>query len=650
MEEKINTENNNYSADTITVLKGLEAVRMRPAMYIGDVGFKGLHHLVNEVVDNSIDEALAGHCSVINVEITEEGGISVEDDGRGIPIDLHSEENKPAVEVVMTILHAGGKFDKENYKVSGGLHGVGVSCVNALSTSMVTEVFKDGKHYRIGFKRGLTISPLEEIGTTDKKGTKQTFYPDPEIFETTTYDFNTVAHRLRVLSFLNKGVRITLTDSRVDQRNEDGSKPYFDFQYEGGLTEFVTYIDENKTSVCDPIYIDTEKDGYPVEIALSWNTSYRDHIESYVNNIHTIEGGTHEEGMKSGLTRAVNKYAISSGLFKNDKMKLSGSDVREGLTCVISIKVMEPQFEGQTKTKLGNNDVTGIVQSLTYDFLYSYFEENPKVAKTIIDKCTEALRAREAARKAKEMIRRKSAFEGGSMPGKLSDCSKGTDPMDCELFIVEGDSAGGSAVDGRDIKFQAILPLRGKILNVEKARLDKMLSNEEVKSLITAIGTGVGEGEDGFNYSKLRYGKIVIMTDADVDGAHISTLLLTFFFRYMPELIEKGNIYLAMPPLYKIQKGKKVDYVHSDEEKDNILNEYDSEKGIKVQRYKGLGEMNPDQLKETTLDPENRFIKKINISDAVDADRIFTMLMGVEVPMRREFIIENCKFAENIDI
>ncbi|MBN1968314.1 MAG: DNA topoisomerase (ATP-hydrolyzing) subunit B [Candidatus Delongbacteria bacterium] len=647
--EDVILNSGNYSADKITVLKGLEAVRMRPAMYIGDIGVRGLHHLVNEVVDNSIDEALGGHCTDIFVEITEEGGISVEDNGRGIPVDMHKEENKPAVEVVMTVLHAGGKFDKENYKVSGGLHGVGVSCVNALSKKMITEVFRDGKHYQIIFERGYTAQELDVVGTTKKRGTKQTFFPDPEIFEITEYNFATVAHRLRVLAFLNKGVRITLTDNRPTKIKEDGTKPTEVFQYDGGLVEFVKYIDENKNNLCEPIYVEVEKDGYPVEIALSWNDTYREHVESYVNNIHTIEGGTHEEGFKSGLTRVINKYALSSGIFKNDKMKLTGNDVREGLTCVISVKVMEPQFEGQTKTKLGNNDVTGIVQSVTYDYLYAYFEENPKVGKLIIEKCTDALRAREAARKAKEMIRRKSAFEGGSMPGKLSDCSKGTDPMDCELFIVEGDSAGGSAVDGRDIKFQAILPLRGKILNVEKARLDKMLSNEEVKSLITAIGTGIGEGEDGFKYDKLRYGKIVIMTDADVDGAHISTLLLTFFFRYMPDLVAKGHIYLAMPPLYKISKGKKVHYVHSDLEKDEIINEYGDTKGISIQRYKGLGEMNPEQLKETTLEPENRYIKRISIDDAVEADRIFTMLMGIEVPNRRDFIIENCKFAQNID-
>ncbi len=644
----------NYSADTITVLKGLEAVRMRPAMYIGDIGIRGLHHLVNEVVDNSIDEALAGYCTRVDVCITPEGGISVEDNGRGIPIDLHKDENKPAVEVVMTILHAGGKFDKENYKVSGGLHGVGVSCVNALSEKMVTEVFKEGKQYKIEFSCGQTVKQLEIVGDSTKRGTKQTFFPDKTIFESTDYNFETIEQRLRVLAFLNKGLRITLTDLRESKIDENGQHPHSDFCYQGGLVEFVKYIDENKHMICEPIHIYKEKDGFPIDIALVWNDTYRDNVESYVNNIHTIEGGTHEEGFKSGLTRVINTYAINNKIFKNDKLKLTGNDVREGLTAVISVKVMEPQFEGQTKTKLGNNDVTGIVQSIVYEHLTEYFDENPKVARMIIEKCTDAFRAREAARKAKDMIRRKSAFDSGSMPDKLYECMKGTNAMDCEIFIVEGDSAGGSAVDGRDIKFQAILPLRGKILNVEKARLDKMLANQEVKNLITAIGTGIGDGdnEDGFKYEKLRYGKVIIMTDADVDGAHISTLLLTFFFRYMPQLIEKGHIYLAMPPLYKISKGKSFYYVHTDEEKERVFQQFGGEdaKGINIQRYKGLGEMNPEQLKETTLDPEHRLIKRVSVSDALDADRIFTMLMGDDVPPRREFIIRKCKFAQNIDV
>ncbi len=656
-----------YSADKITVLKGLEAVRMRPAMYIGDVGTRGLHHLVNEVVDNSIDEALGGHCSKIDVEITSDGGISIIDNGRGIPVDIHKEENKPGVEIAMTILHAGGKFDKENYKVSGGLHGVGVSCVNALSSKMITEVYKNKKHYRIEFEKGITVKQLEVVGDTELKGTRQTFFPDPEIFETVEFNFETIAHRLRVLAFLNKGLLITLKESRDACKNEDGSFPYMEFQYEGGLAEFVKYIDENKKSICEPILIEKTTDDYPLEVALSWNDTYRDNIESYVNNIHTVEGGTHEEGFKSALTRVINKYAVDSKIFKNEKMKLSGSDVREGLTAVISIKVMEPQFEGQTKTKLGNGEVTGIVQSVVYEKLLEWMDENPRVARTIVEKCTEALRAREAARKAKDLIRRKSAFEGGSMPAKLYDCTKGNDPMDCELFIVEGDSAGGSAVDGRDIKYQAILPLRGKILNVEKARLDKMLANEEVKSLINAIGTGIGDNEsdqngennqsssanDGFSLEKLRYGKIIIMTDADVDGSHISTLLLTFFFRYMPELIKRGHVFLAMPPLYKVSKGKTFHYVYpgNEEEKNRLVVELggDEGKGVQVQRYKGLGEMNPEQLKDTTLDPEKRVIKRIGIEDAVEADRIFTMLMGDEVPPRKEFIIEKCRFAQHID-
>ncbi len=670
-EEFDNVNKEAYSADKITVLKGLEAVRMRPAMYIGDIGVRGLHHLVNEVVDNSIDEALGGHCTRVDVEITEDGGISVLDNGRGIPVDMHKDEHKPAVEVVMTQLHAGGKFDKENYKVSGGLHGVGVSCVNALSHLMITEVHKHGKIYRIEFKKGLTDKQLAVTGETTHRGTKQTFYPDPEIFETTVFNYETIAHRLRVLAFLNKGLLITLKDNRLSSVKEDGTMPSNEFMYEGGLIEFVKYIDENKKSICEPILIEKTVDDYPMEIALSWNDTYRENIESYVNNIHTIEGGTHEEGFKSALTRVINKYALDTKIFKNDKMKLSGSDVREGLTAVISIKVMEPQFEGQTKTKLGNGEVTGIVQSAVYEKLLEWMDENPRVARMIVDKCTEALRAREAARKAKELIRRKSAFEGGSMPAKLYDCSKGSDPMDCELFIVEGDSAGGSAVDGRDIKYQAILPLRGKILNVEKARLDKMLANEEVKSLINAIGTGIGESEidnpqgtngeapaqnsngDGFALEKLRYGKIIIMTDADVDGSHISTLLLTFFFRYMPELIKRGHIYLAMPPLYKVSKGKISHYIYpgNEELKNTLVAELGGEdgKGVQVQRYKGLGEMNPEQLKETTLDPDKRVIKKINIEDAVEADRIFTMLMGDEVPPRKDFIIERCHFAQNID-
>ena len=658
-----------YSADTITVLKGLEAVRMRPAMYIGDVGARGLHHLVNEVVDNSIDEAMGGHCTRIDVEITHDGGVSVLDNGRGIPVDLHKEENKPGVEIAMTILHAGGKFDKENYKVSGGLHGVGVSCVNALSHRMITEVYKHKKHYKIEFERGLTVKQLEELGPIELNGTKQTFYPDPEIFDTVEFNFETIAHRLRVLAFLNKSLLITLKDNRQAHIKEDGTAPYFEFCYEGGLVEFVKYIDENKKSICEPILIEKTNDDYPIEIALSWNDTYRENIESYVNNIHTIEGGTHEEGFKSALTRVINKYALDNKIFKNDKMKLSGSDVREGLTAVISIKVMEPQFEGQTKTKLGNGEVTGIVQSAVYEKLLEWMGENPRISRMIIDKCTEALRAREAARKAKDLIRRKSAFEGGSMPAKLYDCMKGTNPMDCELFIVEGDSAGGSAVDGRDIKYQAILPLRGKILNVEKARLDKMLANEEVKSLINAIGTGIGESEidypngngegngnsggDGFAIERLRYGKIICMADADVDGAHISTLLLTFFFRYMPELIKRGHVFLAMPPLYKVSKGKTAYYVYpgQEDEKNRLIEELGGEerKGVSIQRYKGLGEMNPEQLKETTLDPEKRLIKRISIEDAVEADRIFTMLMGDEVPPRKEFIIEKCHFAQNID-
>ncbi|MCD6375389.1 MAG: DNA topoisomerase (ATP-hydrolyzing) subunit B [Caldisericaceae bacterium] len=631
-----------YTAKNIQVLKGLEAVRKRPAMYIGDVTSKGLHHLVYEIVDNSIDEAMAGYASKIEVTINPDESISVEDDGRGIPVDIHPIEKRPAVEIIMTTLHAGGKFDKNTYKVSGGLHGVGASVVNALSKWCTVEIFRNKKIYKQSYERGIPVSDLEIVGETEKQGTKITFLADDEIFKRVHYKFEILANRLRELAFLNRNLEITIKDER-DNNQET-------FKYEGGLKEFVTYLDESRTTLHDePIYIEGERDGIPIEIAMQYNSAYTENILTYCNNVNTIEGGTHLSGFKSALTRTINSYAQKYNLIKNnEKITLSGEDVREGLTAVISVKVSEPQFEGQTKTKLGNSEVRSAVETLVNEKLYEFLEENPAIAKPIIEKCISAARAREAARQARELTRRKTALDGSSLPGKLADCSS-NDPKESELYLVEGDSAGGSAKQGRDRRFQAILPLKGKILNVEKARLDKILSNDEIKTIITAIGTGIGS--DSFDIEKLRYDKIIIMTDADVDGAHIRTLLLTFFYRYMGELVQQGKIYIAQPPLYKIKNGKDEYYAFDDEEKDRIIKELGVDEGkLSIQRYKGLGEMNPEQLWETTMNPETRTILQVSIENAMEADQIFTILMGEEVAPRKKFIEENAQFVRNLDV
>ncbi|RMG68392.1 MAG: DNA topoisomerase (ATP-hydrolyzing) subunit B [Calditrichaeota bacterium] len=627
-----------YSAENIQILKGLEAVRRRPAMYIGDVTSRGLHHLVYEIVDNSIDEAMAGFCSEVTVTIHPDESITVEDDGRGIPVDTHREMNKSALEVIMTTLHAGGKFDKSSYKVSGGLHGVGASVVNALSTWCEVEVHRDGFIWRQRYERGVPVTPVEKVGKTRKTGTRTTFLPDAEIFKKVKFNRDTLASRLRDLAFLNKGLKIRLVDER------DGSEEVF--HYKGGLIEFVRYLDENRTPLHKPIYIEDEKEGVQVEIAFEYNDSFSENIFTYCNNVNTIEGGTHLVGFKSALTRTLNNYGSRNNLLKN--VQLQGEDVREGLTAVISVKVGEPQFEGQTKTKLGNSEVKGIVESIVNEKLAEFLEQNPPVAKKIIDKGITAARSREAARKARELTRRKSALESGSLPGKLADCSI-TDPAQCEIYLVEGDSAGGSAKQGRDRRFQAILPLKGKILNVEKSRLYKILSNDEIKTIVTALGTGIGEGD--FDISRLRYNKIIIMTDADVDGAHIRTLLLTFFFRYMRELIEQGHVYIAQPPLYRIKIGKEEYYAFDDEEKDDILKRF-SKNGSNayVQRYKGLGEMNPEQLWETTMNPEKRTLLQVTLENAAEADHIFSTLMGDKVEPRREFIEKNARYVRNLDI
>ena len=643
-------KNPNYSADNITVLEGLEAVRKRPAMYIGDIGQKGLHHLVYEVVDNSIDEALAGHCSHIDVFINEDNSITVSDNGRGIPTDMHEKEGKSALEVVMTVLHAGGKFDKGSYKVSGGLHGVGVSCVNALSEDLRVEVHRDGKVFEQEYKIGIPQYDVREIGTTDKTGTFVTFKPDTSIFEDTVYHFDILSARLRELSFLNKGIHLSITDKRrTDDDGNDIKEEYFSV---GGLKEFVKFLDGTRESILnDVIYFDGEKDGVPVEVAMVYNSSYTENVHSYVNNINTHEGGTHLSGFRRGLTRTLKKYADNSGLLKKVKFEISGDDFREGLTAVISVKVMEPQFEGQTKTKLGNKEVTTAVSQSVSDMLSFYLEENPKQAQMIVQKVILAATARNAARKAREMVQRKSVMTGSGLPGKLSDCSE-RDPEKCEIFLVEGDSAGGTAKQGRDRHFQAILPLRGKILNVEKAMQHKVFENEEIKNMYTALGVSVGTEEDerALNTEKLRYHKIVIMTDADIDGSHIATLILTFFFRYMKELVEKGFIYIATPPLYLLKKGKDQRYCWSDEERDRLVEEMKGGKDVNVgiQRYKGLGEMNAVQLWDTTLNPEQRTLKQVSIDSAAEADRVFSMLMGDEVPPRRAFIEANAKYA-NID-
>ena len=626
-----------YGAGQIQILEGLEAVRKRPGMYIGSTSLKGLHHLVYEVVDNSIDEALAGYCDKINVIIHKDNSITVVDNGRGIPVDMH-ESGKPAIEVVLTVLHAGGKFGGGGYKVSGGLHGVGVSVVNALSSYLEVQVKKDNKIHQIKFERGNTIQELKIIGDTQENGTMVTFRPDAEIFEDLVYSFDTLKHRLRELAFLNKGLTIILTDERFEK-----SETYY---YEGGIKSFVEYLNKSKEVLQpQPIYFTGAKDDTIVEIALQYNTSYTENIYSFVNNINTEEGGTHLSGLKIALTRATNDFARKTNILKSNDENLSGEDVREGLTCVISIKIREPQFEGQTKTKLGNSEVRGIVDSVVSEGLSEFFEENPAITKKIIEKSLMASRAREAARKARELTRRKSALEISSLPGKLADCSL-KDAMQTEIYLVEGYSAGGSAKQGRDRRFQAILPLRGKILNVEKARLDKILNNEEIRTMITAFGNSIG---DDFDLEKSRYGKIIIMTDADVDGAHIRTLLLTFFYRYMRPLIENGRIYIAQPPLYLLKKGRESWYLYSDDELSELLGKIGRE-NISLQRYKGLGEMNPEQLWETTMNPEGRTILQVQLEDAMEADEIFSILMGDKVEPRRKFIEDHAKLVRNLDI
>ncbi|MGA9212160.1 DNA topoisomerase (ATP-hydrolyzing) subunit B [Kaistella sp.] len=639
-----------YTASSIQALEGMEHVRMRPSMYIGDVGARGLHHLVYEVIDNSIDEALAGHCDTISVVIHEGESISVRDNGRGIPVDFHEKEQKSALEVVMTKIGAGGKFDKDSYKVSGGLHGVGVSCVNALSNSLIATVYKDGKVYQQKYSKGKALADVAEIGTTAERGTEVFFQPDDTIFQELVYNYDTLASRLRELSYLNKGITITLTDERVE--DEAGEKKYDVFHSEGGLKEFVEYIDGNRESIMNNvIFMEGEKDSIPVEVAMRYNTSYTENLHSYVNNINTHEGGTHLAGFRRALTRTLKKFADELGLPAKEKVEVTGDDFREGLTAVISVKVMEPQFEGQTKTKLGNSEVSGAVDKIVGEMLSNFLEENPNEAKLIVQKVVLAAKARQAAKKARELVQRKSPMGGSGLPGKLSDCSS-KDPAISELFLVEGDSAGGTAKQGRDRHFQAILPLRGKILNVEKSMVHKVYDNEEIKNIYTALGVSVGTEEDSkaLNIAKLRYHKVVIMTDADIDGAHISTLILTFFFRYMKELIENGYIYIAQPPLYLLKKGNKKVYAYNEKEREQITLEMAPDgKGVEVQRYKGLGEMNPEQLWDTTLNPERRILKQVTIESLADADNVFSMLMGDEVPPRREFIEKNAIYAK-IDV
>ena len=649
-EEQNPTNNGSYSADSIQVLEGLEAVRKRPAMYIGDISVKGLHHLVYEIVDNSIDEALAGYCDHIEVTINEDNSITVQDNGRGIPVDFHEKEQKSALEVAMTVLHAGGKFDKGSYKVSGGLHGVGMSCVNALSTHMTTQVFRNGKIYQQEYEIGKPLYPVKEVGIADHTGTKQQFWPDDSIFTETIYDYKILASRLRELAYLNAGLRISLTDRRVV--NEDGSFKHETFYSEEGLREFVRFIESSREHLInDVIYLNTEKQNIPIEVAIMYNTGFSENIHSYVNNINTIEGGTHLAGFRRALTRTLKKYAEDSKMLEKVKVEISGDDFREGLTAVISVKVAEPQFEGQTKTKLGNNEVMGAVDQAVGEVLNYYLEEHPKEAKAIVDKVILAATARHAARKAREMVQRKSHMSGGGIPGKLADCSD-KDPQKCELFLVEGDSAGGTAKQGRNRAFQAILPLRGKILNVEKAMYHKALESEEIRNIYTALGVTIGTEEDSkaANIDKLRYHKIIIMTDADVDGSHIDTLIMTFFFRYMPQIIQNGYLYIATPPLYLCKKGKIEEYCWTDAQRQKFIDTYGggSENAIHTQRYKGLGEMNAQQLWETTMDPENRMLKQVNIDNAAEADYIFSMLMGEDVGPRREFIEENATYA-NID-
>ncbi|HEX6226178.1 MAG TPA: DNA topoisomerase (ATP-hydrolyzing) subunit B [Chryseolinea sp.] len=640
-----------YSANNIQVLEGLEAVRKRPAMYIGDVSIKGLHHLVWEVVDNSIDEALGGYCDDIKVTVLEDNSIQVEDNGRGIPTDLHEKEKRSALEVVMTVLHAGGKFDKNTYKVSGGLHGVGVSCVNALSEMLHVTVFRDGKTSEQEYERGVPKYPVRVIGSSQKRGTTVHFLPDKQIFSVTDYNYETIATRLRELAFLNPKIRISLRDFR--EKDEKGEPRSDEFYSEGGLREFVEYIDATREKLIQaPIYIESDKGGIPIQVAMSYNTSFTENLVSYVNNINTHEGGTHVAGFRRALTRTLKNYADKSGLLDKVKIDISGDDFREGLTTIISVKVAEPQFEGQTKTKLGNSDVMGVVDQAVGEVLQNYLEENPRDAKLIVNKVILAAQARHAARKAREMVQRKNVLSGTGLPGKLADCSS-ADPSICELYLVEGDSAGGSAKQGRDRNFQAILPLRGKILNVEKAQEHRIYDNEEIKNMITALGVTFGTPDDdkALNMNKLRYHKIIIMTDADVDGSHIRTLILTFFFRYMKDLIENGYVYIALPPLYLVKKGREERYCWTEEERAAIVKELagGKEDSVGVQRYKGLGEMNPEQLWTTTMDPSKRSLKQVSIESAAEADHLFSMLMGDEVAPRREFIEKNAKYAR-VDI
>ena len=657
--------NQDYSAENIQVLEGLEAVRKRPAMFIGDVSEKGLHHLVYEVVDNSIDEALAGHCSLIDVTINEDNSVTVVDDGRGIPIDIHEKEGKSALEVVMTVLHAGGKFDKDSYKVSGGLHGVGVSCVNGLTETLRAEVYRDGKIHVQTYQRGIPDGPVETIGTTDKTGTIVTFKPDDTIFTMTEYKYEILSSRLRELAFLNKLIHLNIKDLREKEENGNGNDDgngnggqgengyrHDEFYSEEGLKEFVAFLDATREKLIeDPVHIETEKNGVPVEIALQYNTSFSENVHSYVNNINTIEGGTHLSGFRRGLTRTLKNYADKSGMLAKLKFDINGDDFREGLTAIISIKVAEPQFEGQTKTKLGNSELMGVVDQAVSASLTYYLEEHPRDAKQIVSKVILAAQARHAARKARELVQRKNVLSGAGLPGKLADCSE-KDPAITEIYLVEGDSAGGTAKQGRDRAFQAIMPLRGKILNVEKAMVHKIYENEEIKNIFTALGVKMGTEEDSkaLDIAGLRYHKVIIMTDADVDGSHIATLIMTFFFRYMNELIKNGYLYIATPPLYLVRKGKQEKYCWSEEEREAFVKEVGGgkETGIHVQRYKGLGEMNAEQLWDTTMNPENRTLRQVSIDSAAEADRIFSMLMGDEVPPRREFIEKHAKYA-NID-
>ena len=654
----MNENKSSYSAESIKVLEGLEAVRKRPAMYIGDVGKRGLHHLVYEVVDNSIDEALAGHCTRITVYFNKDGSVTVEDNGRGIPVDMHKDEKKPAVEVVMTVLHAGGKFDKDTYKVSGGLHGVGVSVVNALSDWLWVEVKRDGKVYKQDYKIGVTQNKLKEIGKTKKSGTKVCFLPDSSVFNTTLFEYDIIAERLRELAYLNQGLEINLKDLREEEGQSDS------FRFKGGLSDFVKYLDEKNNPLHNKVITVTKEDGeIPVDVALRYGNTYNDNILTFVNNINTIEGGTHLSGFRSALTRAMNNHASKNNLIKTkktEKLSLTGEDFREGLTAIISVKVPEPQFEGQTKTKLGNGEVKGLVDKVVYEGILDFLEENPSIGRKVIEKALLAARSRSAAKKARELIRRKSALGSSSLPGKLADCSN-KDPVFCELYLVEGDSAGGSAKQGRDRKNQAILPLRGKVINSEKARVDKLLSNNEIQSIITALGTGFGGGDDeageksagDFNIEKIRYHKIIIMTDADVDGSHIRTLLLTFFYRKMRQLIDGGYLYLAMPPLYRLHQGKKAYYAYDDNERDLIMERMKKDNKttkIGLQRYKGLGEMNPEQLWDTTMDPEKRTLLQVTVESAEAAAVTFQNLMGSDVEARRSFIEKNAKFVANLDI